>query len=44
VGADTGIVTKKAKPNFKTLGKKLGKHMKAASEIITAWDVTKLVN
>jgi isoleucyl-tRNA synthetase len=29
-----GMIKKKAKANFKTLGKKLGKHMKAAQEII----------
>jgi isoleucyl-tRNA synthetase len=28
------VIRKKVKPNFKTLGRKLGKHMKAASEII----------
>jgi isoleucyl-tRNA synthetase len=31
----SGILKKKAKPNFKVLGKKLGKHMKAASAAIT---------
>ncbi len=30
----TGIVSKKAKANFKTLGKKLGKNMKAAADLI----------
>ena len=30
----TGIIKKKIKPNFKTLGRRLGKHMKAASQII----------
>ncbi len=29
-----GIIKKKIKPNFKTLGKKLGKHMKSASQVI----------
>lgn len=29
-----GMIKKKAKANFKTLGKKLGKHMKAAQDII----------
>lgn len=29
-----GMVSKKAKPNFKTLGKRLGKQMKAAAELI----------
>ncbi len=31
----SGIIKKKIKPNFKTLGKLLGKNMKAASQIIT---------
>lgn len=31
----SGIITKKAKPNFKTLGKRLGKAMKAAADVIT---------
>lgn len=31
---DLGLVKKKAKPNFRTLGKKLGKHMKSASDTI----------
>ncbi len=30
----TGILKKRIKPNFKTLGKRLGKHMKAASQLI----------
>ncbi len=34
----SGIVTKKIKPNFKTLGRRLGKHMKAAVEIISTFD------
>jgi len=32
----SGIITKKAKPNFKTLGKRLGKAMKAAADVIAA--------
>ncbi len=32
-----GIISKKIKPNFKTLGKRLGKHMKAASAAIAAF-------
>lgn len=32
------VIKKKAKPNFKSLGKILGKHMKAATEIITGFD------
>ena len=33
-----GIVSKKAKPNFKTLGKRLGKQMKTAADLIQALD------
>ncbi len=36
VSDTSGIITKKAKPNFKTLGKRLGKAMKAATDIIAA--------
>lgn len=32
----TGIIKKKIKPNFKTLGRRLGKHMKAAAQVIGA--------
>lgn len=40
-----GLVNKKAKPNFKTLGKRLGKNMKAAQEVISNWtqaDITQV--
>lgn len=30
----SGVIKKKIKPNFKTLGKRLGKHMKTASQVI----------
>ncbi len=30
----SGVIKKRAKPNFKTLGRRLGKHMKAAAQII----------
>ncbi len=30
----SGMVSKKARPNFKTLGKRLGRHMKSAAEVI----------
>ena len=33
-----GMLSKKAKANFKTLGKRLGKNMKAASEMIQSLD------
>ncbi|MEO0337631.1 MAG: isoleucine--tRNA ligase [Bacteroidota bacterium] len=32
-----GIIKKKVKPNFKTLGRRLGKHMKAASQAINVF-------
>ena len=35
--AENDIIRKKAKPNFKTLGKKLGKHMKEGAALITEW-------
>jgi isoleucyl-tRNA synthetase len=34
----SGLLTKQAKANFKTLGKSLGKDMKAAAAIIAEWD------
>ncbi len=34
----TGILKKKIKPNFKTLGRRLGKNMKAAAQIIGQMD------
>ncbi len=34
----SGVINKKIKPNFKTLGKRLGPHMKAASGIIMGLD------
>ena len=34
----SGVINKKIKPNFKTLGKRLGPHMKAASGIIMSLD------
>ncbi len=39
-----GVITKKAKPNFKTLGRRMGKHMKAATLAIqnfTQDDITR---
>ncbi len=38
VNADEGALVKRVKPDFKTLGKKLGKQMKAAAAAITALD------
>ena len=40
-----GVISKKIKPNFKTLGRRLGKHMKAAGQAIAALnqkDITKI--
>ena len=36
--ANSGILVKSVKANFKTLGKKYGKHMKALSVLIAAYD------
>lgn len=38
VGEESGIIVKKAKPNFKTLGPKYGKDMKTIAEIIRNLD------
>ncbi len=34
IAADSGMISKSIKANFKTLGKRLGRHMKAASQLI----------
>ncbi len=34
IAEDSGVISKAIKPNFKTLGKRLGKQMKAGSQII----------
>lgn len=34
ISDDGGVIKKKIKPNFKTLGRRLGKHMKAGSQAI----------
>lgn len=34
---ESGVFVKKVKPNFVVLGKKLGKQMKAAAEVIKGW-------
>ena len=39
-----GIIKKKIKPNFKTLGRKLGKHMKAAAAMIQTLDQNTIAN
>jgi isoleucyl-tRNA synthetase len=33
----TGVLTKKIKPNFKTIGPKYGKHMKAIAGMVSGW-------
>ncbi|TVR87412.1 MAG: isoleucine--tRNA ligase [Saprospirales bacterium] len=33
----SGLIKKKAKPNFKTLGRRLGKDMKSANQLISSW-------
>lgn len=33
----TGVLVKKVKPNFKTIGKKYGKHMKAIIAMVNQW-------
>ncbi|MBK9270781.1 MAG: isoleucine--tRNA ligase [Saprospiraceae bacterium] len=43
VSGDTGMVVKKAKPNFRTLGKKLGIHMKAATDLIHHFDREQII-
>ena len=40
----TGIIKKKVKPNFKVLGAKVGKDMKAVSTAIQALDATAINN
>lgn len=42
ISSEEGMVKKKAKPNFKTLGKKMGKHMKLAAEEIMQFDSAKI--
>ena len=38
----SGVIKKKVKPNFKTLGKKLGKHMKAVAAVISGFGDTEI--
>jgi len=37
VSSDNGVFTKKAKPNFKTLGPKYGQHMKAIAGVVNTF-------
>lgn len=40
----SGVVNKKAKPNFKTLGRRMGKNMKAAAGLIAQMDQAAIQN
>lgn len=42
--AGSNVISKKIKPNFKTLGRRLGKNMKAASQAIAAFTQEDIVN
>jgi isoleucyl-tRNA synthetase len=44
IGDTSGIISKKVKPNFKLLGKKLGGKMKMASDVISNWLTMKYYN
>ncbi len=39
----TGVFTKKIKPNFKTIGKKYGKHMKAIVALTSGWGQEEII-
>ncbi|MEM8560543.1 MAG: class I tRNA ligase family protein, partial [Bacteroidota bacterium] len=43
IAADSGLVQKTAKPNFKALGRRLGKQMKAANQAIRALSTDDIV-
>ena len=38
----SGVIKKRIKPNFKTLGRKLGKDMKAAAQVISGFDQSQI--
>lgn len=40
----TGIIVKKIKPNFKTIGKKYGKQMKAITALVNGWSNSDITN
>ncbi|MFM2388416.1 MAG: hypothetical protein RL660_3173 [Bacteroidota bacterium] len=44
LGSDNNVISKKAKPNFKVLGAKLGANMKAAAEAIKNFDATQIAS
>lgn len=44
VDDQSGVFVKKAKPNFKTLGPKYGKHMKSIAAIVATWDQDEIRN
>lgn len=39
-----GVLVKKIKPNFKTIGPKFGKHMKAIAGVVAQWDANDISN
>ena len=43
VGNDAGLLVKKVKPNFKRLGPKFGKNMKAAAQALTSMDTRDII-
>ena len=44
LSADNQLLVKNIKPNFKTLGKKLGQNMKALSEVVSAFTQEQIRN
>ncbi|MFZ4425666.1 MAG: isoleucine--tRNA ligase [Saprospiraceae bacterium] len=38
----SGLINKRAKPNFKILGKRLGKDMKAAADLVASWGAAEI--
>lgn len=40
----TGVLVKKIKPNFKTIGKKYGKHMKSIIKMVNSWEKEQISN
>jgi len=40
----TGVLVKKIKPNFKTIGPKFGKHMKAIAGLVNQWTAEDITN
>ena len=42
ISEDNDILVKSIKPNFKTIGPKYGKHMKAIASLISTWSSTEI--